>query len=136
MSAMFVAPRRRGLVALLLAVAISGDAAQARRKVAPAQEHLRLTTAHGDIVIALLSKEAPRTTRLVRRLASSKLYDGAVFYRAEPGFVIQGGLRDSSGATRTNPHGPVPLEAGVLRNLVNAASAWTLDSAFHCCAAN
>jgi len=105
------------LLALLL---VSGHVAQARRKpqVTQTQEYLHLSTSHGDIVVALLHKDAPRTTRLVKRLAKAQLYDGAAFYRAEPGFVVQGGLREPSGATRPNPYGPVPLEAR-LSNLVS-----------------
>ena len=106
------------LLALLLVV---GHVTQARRKPHPTQtqEYLHLSTSHGDIVVALLSKDAPRTTRLVKRLAKAHLYDGAAFYRAEPGFVVQGGLREPSGATRPNPYGPVPLEAR-LPNVVSA----------------
>ena len=104
----------RCTLALLLLLA-SDHQVQARRKPQPAktQEYLRLHTTYGDIIVALLSKDAPRTTRLVKRLANAQLYDDATFYRAEPGFVVQGGLRDSSGGTRLNPYGPVPLEAGL-----------------------
>eukprot|EP01050_Picozoa_sp_SAG11_P004620 SAG11_NODE_300_length_11057_cov_5.223469_4_plen_279_part_00 len=71
---------------------------------------LRLETEHGVVEIALLQSAAPETVQLVKKLAEAGLYSGCVFYRAEPGFVVQGGLTEPSGATRANPFGAVPLE--------------------------
>jgi dolichyl-diphosphooligosaccharide--protein glycosyltransferase len=50
-----------------------------------------LSTNHGDIVIALNSDVAPKTVENFVKLANSKFYDGTLFHRIVPSFVIQGG---------------------------------------------
>ncbi len=52
---------------------------------------LRLETSCGDIEIELDHKESPRTANSVAFLAREKYYDGLVFHRIVPDFVIQGG---------------------------------------------
>lgn len=65
---------------------------------------------NGKIVIMLRDDAAPRTCAMLRQMVQRGMYDGCVFYRAEPGFVIQGGLRDAEGNARTNPFGTFPFE--------------------------
>lgn len=69
-----------------------------------------LDTTMGRLVIRLREDAAPRASAILQKMVQQHLYDNCVFYRAEPGFVVQGGLRDSAGATRPNPFGPFPLE--------------------------
>jgi cyclophilin family peptidyl-prolyl cis-trans isomerase len=52
---------------------------------------LRLETSCGDIEIKLDVEESPSTSNSVAFLASEHFYDGLVFHRVVPGFVIQGG---------------------------------------------
>lgn len=52
---------------------------------------LRLETSCGDIEIELDVKESPATTKSVAFLTRKRFYDGLVFHRIVPGFVIQGG---------------------------------------------
>lgn len=52
---------------------------------------LRLQTSCGDIAIELDVKRAPKTSNSVAFLARERFYDGLVFHRIVPGFVIQGG---------------------------------------------
>ena len=49
-----------------------------------------LHTSVGDITIAL-SKDTPVTTNNFVFLAKDKFYDGVIFHRVIPGFMIQGG---------------------------------------------
>lgn len=87
---------------------------QAVQKAAPPPGHrgdaIRMDTSAGQLVILLRDDAAPRTCAMLRQMVQHGLYDGCVFYRAEPGFVIQGGLRDSAGNTRQNPYGHFPFE--------------------------
>ncbi len=46
---------------------------------------------HGKIVLNLLRDNAPETVRSFIKLAESKFYDGTLFHRVIPGFMIQGG---------------------------------------------
>ena len=48
-------------------------------------------TAAGDFTIQLRPDLAPRTVENFRSLAASGFYDGTIFHRINPGFVIQGG---------------------------------------------
>jgi len=50
-----------------------------------------IKTNHGDISFRLLPDIAPETVRNFTSLANSKFYDGVLFHRVIPGFMIQGG---------------------------------------------
>jgi len=50
-----------------------------------------IETNHGKIEFALLPDIAPETTRNFSKLAKSGFYDGTLFHRVIPGFMIQGG---------------------------------------------
>jgi cyclophilin family peptidyl-prolyl cis-trans isomerase len=52
---------------------------------------VRLVTSKGTIVVELNPKAAPLHARSFAYLAGRKFFDGTVFHRYEPGFVIQGG---------------------------------------------
>ena len=50
-----------------------------------------LHTNHGAIAIELFDDDAPETVANFRKLASDGFYDGVVFHRVIPDFMIQGG---------------------------------------------
>ena len=56
---------------------------------------MTLHTNHGDIVIDLFGNHAPKTVETITGLAQGTtegpFYDGAIFHRIIPGFMIQGG---------------------------------------------
>jgi len=60
---------------------------------APAGDGTTITlhTEKGDIVIALDNRSAPVAAQNFENLARAGFYDGTVFHRIVPGFVIQGG---------------------------------------------
>jgi len=60
-----------------------------------------LTTSRGAIVCELFAKEAPRTVNNFVFLAREKFYDGTVFHRVIPDFMIQCG--DPTGTGRGGP---------------------------------
>src|SRR5690606_4533915 len=75
----------KGLITtLLLALLASGAVAQKNPQVA-------LKTDLGTIVIELYVKEAPITVANFLEYVDSKFYDGTIFHRVVPGFVVQGG---------------------------------------------
>jgi peptidyl-prolyl cis-trans isomerase A (cyclophilin A) len=100
----------RTAFAIALSVALAAPAARAE---APAQKGKKMTaeyatfkTSLGDIVVKLLPQKAPNTVKNFVELAEGKkewkeprtgqmvkkpLYDGTVFHRVIPGFMIQGG---------------------------------------------
>jgi peptidyl-prolyl cis-trans isomerase B (cyclophilin B) len=50
-----------------------------------------LHTNHGPIALELHDDDAPKTVENFRKLASDGFYDGVVFHRVIPDFMIQGG---------------------------------------------
>ncbi len=52
---------------------------------------VNIETNHGNISFNLLPELAPETVRSFVKLASDGFYDGTLFHRVIPGFMIQGG---------------------------------------------
>ncbi len=50
-----------------------------------------IETNFGSIVFELLPNNAPETVRNFTKLSKSNFYDGTLFHRVIPGFMIQGG---------------------------------------------
>jgi peptidyl-prolyl cis-trans isomerase B (cyclophilin B) len=50
-----------------------------------------LHTNHGDVTLELFDQDAPKTVENFRKLAGDGFYDGVVFHRVIPDFMIQGG---------------------------------------------
>ncbi len=50
-----------------------------------------LHTNHGAIALELFEGEAPKTVENFRKLAEDGFYDGVIFHRVIPDFMIQGG---------------------------------------------
>ena len=59
---------------------------------------VRLHTELGDIVIGLFTESSPVAAENFLNLASAGFYDGTVFHRIVPGFVIQGGDPTGTGS--------------------------------------
>jgi len=59
-----------------------------------------ITTKYGDITLKLFNGAAPKTVANFEKLANSKFYDGTLFHRIVPGFVIQGGDPNTKNGTR------------------------------------
>src|SRR5215831_19393835 len=78
-----------------------------------------LQTNRGRIELELFDADAPKTVDNFRRLASQGFYDGVIFHRVIPDFMIQGGDPTGTGAggpgykfeDEINPH---PVERGAL----------------------
>jgi cyclophilin family peptidyl-prolyl cis-trans isomerase len=56
-----------------------------------------IRTNKGVIKFRFYSEDAPKTTRRIAELISKKFYDGLIFHRVVPGFVIQGGDPNGTG---------------------------------------
>ena len=54
-------------------------------------EEVTIKTNFGSIKFSLLSELAPETVRSFLKLAKSGFYNGTLFHRVIPGFMIQGG---------------------------------------------
>ncbi len=79
-----------------------------------------LQTTIGDIVITLDTVGAPKTSAQFLGLVKSGHYDGAAFYRIEPGFLIQMGDLGAKGEYRAPKLPPVELETATNKHSLGA----------------
>jgi cyclophilin family peptidyl-prolyl cis-trans isomerase len=54
-------------------------------------------TNHGPIELELFDADAPKTVENFRKLSSDGYYDGLIFHRVIPDFMIQGGCPEGTG---------------------------------------
>jgi peptidyl-prolyl cis-trans isomerase B (cyclophilin B) len=54
-------------------------------------------TTHGTIALELFDDDAPKTVANFRKLAEDNFYDGIIFHRVIPDFMIQGGCPQGTG---------------------------------------
>ncbi|WP_290651880.1 peptidylprolyl isomerase [Aquisalimonas sp.] len=59
------------------------------------QDMVIFETSHGDITLELFPEEAPVTVENFLQYVDDGFYDGTIFHRVIPGFVIQGGGLDA-----------------------------------------
>jgi peptidyl-prolyl cis-trans isomerase A (cyclophilin A) len=71
---------------------------------------IRFETSLGNFTIELFEKEAPGTVENFLRYVDDGFFDGTIFHRVIPGFVIQGG-GFSEDMTQKRPHAPIKNEA-------------------------
>jgi peptidyl-prolyl cis-trans isomerase B (cyclophilin B) len=57
-----------------------------------------LHTSHGAIAVELFDEDAPKTVENFTKLARDGFYDGVIFHRVIPDFMIQGGDPTGTGA--------------------------------------
>jgi cyclophilin family peptidyl-prolyl cis-trans isomerase len=57
-----------------------------------------LHTTHGPIEVELHDDDAPKTVENFRKLAADGFYDGVIFHRVIPDFMIQGGDPTGTGS--------------------------------------
>ena len=71
---------------------------------------IRFETSLGDFTIELLEKEAPESVANFTRYIDEGFFDGTIFHRIVPGFVIQGGgFTEDMSQKKTKP--PIKNEA-------------------------
>ena len=61
-----------------------------------------IETNFGNIVFELFPNIAPETVRNFTKLAKSNFYDGTLFHRVIPGFMIQGGDPNTKKSDKSN----------------------------------
>jgi peptidyl-prolyl cis-trans isomerase B (cyclophilin B) len=58
----------------------------------------KMQTTQGTIELELFDEDAPKTVANFQKLAGDGYYDGVIFHRVIPDFMIQGGDPDGTGA--------------------------------------
>ncbi len=89
---------------------------------------IRFTTNKGSIDIELDEDKAPETCRNFKAYVKSGFYDGVIFHRVIPGFMIQGG-GFTPGMRQKETNAPIKNEAanGLKNNRYTIAMARTAD---------
>jgi peptidyl-prolyl cis-trans isomerase A (cyclophilin A) len=93
-----------------------------------AQQKVRLSTSEGDIVLELDREKAPKTVDNFIGYVKSGHYDGTIFHRVIPTFMIQGGgMKPDMSEKKTLS--PIPLESrnGLSNVRGSVAMARTMD---------
>jgi cyclophilin family peptidyl-prolyl cis-trans isomerase len=76
-----------------------------------------LRTSHGDLTVELFAREAPVTVENFLAYVDDGFFDGTVFHRVIPGFMVQGGGMDAG--LRQKPTKP-PIQNEAANGLKNA----------------
>jgi peptidyl-prolyl cis-trans isomerase A (cyclophilin A) len=116
--------KRSRILPLAIAFASALAAAHGRADAAspPAlHDRIEIVTQMGKIDVALDRKRAPKTVANFLRYVDAHFYDGGAFFRAVPGFVIQGGNKPRESPTDPKLQLETPLATGV-RNTDGAIS--------------
>lgn len=56
-----------------------------------------ISTSEGDVAFELFDADAPKTVENFKKLAKDGFYDGLIFHRVIPDFMIQGGCPNGTG---------------------------------------
>jgi len=99
-------------LALLAGVAHASDSQYAQKSGERADAdtvYVRMTTSMGEIVLGLNQEKAPITVRNFLDYADENFYDGTIFHRVIPNFMIQGGGFEP-GLERKEPDEPIKNE--------------------------
>ncbi len=89
---------------------------------------IRLETSKGVITLELFEDKAPKTVKNFLRYVKEGFYDGTIFHRVIPNFMIQGGGMDAK-MQEKETHAPIKNEAdnGVGNEQYTVAMARTMD---------
>lgn len=93
----------RWTVSLLTAVALGASFSAQAQKV-------KLATTAGDIVVELDAAKAPKSVDNFLQYVKAGHYNGTIFHRVIPNFMIQGGGMTADRAEKTT-RPPIPLES-------------------------
>lgn len=110
-----LAGARRGEYDVIVDNPLGGTATLAGgfRVVSP--DIVRLTTSEGEIVIQLVS-DAPITTENFLQYVEDEFYDGTIFHRVIPDFVVQGGTFLPGNVPQEGARPPIQNEFSPLRS--------------------
>ena len=98
----------RNILLFAAAVFVAGAALA---QTPAANPKVLLKTTMGDITLELYPAKAPITVKNILGYVEAKFYDGLIFHRVIPGFMIQcGGLNAEMSAKQGNP--PIKNESG------------------------
>jgi peptidyl-prolyl cis-trans isomerase B (cyclophilin B) len=90
---------------LVMAVSLSGAAVLYAREGASVKPNAVIKTKFGDMEIVFFPDKAPNHVQNFIKLAKSGYYNGTIFHRVIPGFMIQGGDPNTKDPKRPETYG-------------------------------
>jgi cyclophilin family peptidyl-prolyl cis-trans isomerase len=122
---------KKSLLALSL-TALTAIYSVANTAAAETVQRVKLATSAGDIVLELYPEKAPKTVENFVQYVKEKHYDGTIFHRVIPNFMIQGGGFDANFTEKPTRkpvmhEGRQAFEAGLRNTLGSVAMARTND---------
>lgn len=94
----------------LVSLAVLASAAHAKEKVMSEKPRVEVVTSKGRMVLELEAAKAPKTVENFLAYVDAKHYDGLVFHRVIPKFMIQGGGFDKA-MSQKKTNAPIKNEA-------------------------
>ena len=88
---------------------------------------MRIKTSHGEIAFSFYDQAAPKTSSRIQELAKSGFYNGLIFHRVVPGFVIQGGDPTGTGGGGSGQKLPAEFSKVLKHERGSVAMARTQD---------
>lgn len=121
-----------GILGLVLAIGCEGGGGDGSGSSTGENPAVVLSTSKGDITVELFPEQAPVTVENFLSYVDGKFYDGTIFHRVVPGFVIQGG-GFTADMEKKEPGEPIKNEASNglknLRGTLSMARTSAVDSA-------
>jgi cyclophilin family peptidyl-prolyl cis-trans isomerase len=100
---------RLAVVALTLALSVA--CSEGKNPAGGNHPMVRISTSLGDITVELYEDKAPATVQNFLSYVNDKFYDGTIFHRVIPNFMIQGGGLDPNMKQKPSRQ-PIKNEAG------------------------
>ena len=72
---------------------------------------LEFKTSKGTFTVQLFDKQAPITVKNFLQYVDDGYFEGTIFHRIIPGFMVQGGGMDENMKTKSGQHAPIKNEA-------------------------
>jgi cyclophilin family peptidyl-prolyl cis-trans isomerase len=122
---------KKSLLALSM-TALTAIYSVANQAAAETVQRVKLATSAGDIVLELYPEKAPKTVENFVQYVKDKHYDGTIFHRVIPNFMIQGGGFDGKFTEKPTRkpvmhEGRQAFDAGLRNTLGTVAMARTND---------
>lgn len=95
---------------VLVSLVVLATAARAQENVATAKPRVEIVTSKGRMVVELEPTLAPKTVENFLAYVDAKHYDGLIFHRVIPNFMIQGGGFDKA-MNQKKTNAPIKNEA-------------------------
>lgn len=102
------------LLPLLFACMLAALCLPSSARAATTDVRIKIVTTDGDIIVQLDGAHAPITVANFLQYVDKHFYDGGTFFRAIPGFVIQGGNHSLEKPTDTPIKLETPAKTGIL----------------------